>query len=430
MKEINMKELLVKWNVWWEYKKVPENKVLIIRGEILKDILKLIKTKEILVLTGVRRSGKSTFIYQTINDLINNNTNAKNILYFNFDEPLQDKSTEVLEQVFTTFLEINNPKGRKYVFFDEIQVINEWERWIKKYYDMYGNEIKFIITGSNSSMLSSNLLKLLTGRILTKQIFPLFFKEFLNFNQVKIDSMILQKEEIKHYLLDYLNKGGFPEVVLENNDDINNKRLKEYFDGILFRDIVKSKNVREMGKLTELAYYTITNISTEFSYNKISKNIGININSLREYLNYLEEAYLIFQLKYFSYSLKESIMIQKPRKIYCIDNGLRNAVSFKFSKDEGKLVENLVFIELRRKELDVYYWKDKYEVDFVIKNKDQSLTAINVSYTNKIDEREINSLLDFKNKFNKTKELIVITKDLEKEEQGIQFIPLWKWLLE
>ena len=143
----------------------------------------------------------------------------------------------------------------------------------------------------------------------------------------------------------------------------------------------------------------------------------------------LENAYLIFQLRYFSYSVKESIMMQKPRKLYCIDNGLRNAVSFKFSKDEGKLAENLVFIELKRRNKEVYYRKNKREIDFVIMNKDQTLTAINVSYTDKVNEREMKSLLEFKKEFKKAKELILLTNDLEQKKDGIEFIPLWKWLV-
>lgn len=424
-----MEETLKRWNSWWVYNEVPKNKKRIIREGILNDILKILKPREIVVLTGVRRSGKSTLIYQVIDSLLNK-VNPKNILYFNFDEPLKEKSIDAIELIFKTFLELNNPKGKKYIFFDEIQNIPQWEKWVKKYYDLYGDEIKFVVTGSNNAMLSDNLSKLLTGRMLIKEIFPLSFNEFISFNNLIIRDITLQKEEIKHFFSKYLTKGGFPEVVLEEDPEINNQRLKEYFDGILLRDIIASQNIRETAKLTELANYAMTNISSIFSYNNISKAININIHSLKEYLRYLENAYLIFQLRYFSYSLKESIMIQKPRKIYSIDNGLRNAVSFKFSKDEGKLAENLVFVELKRKEKEMYYWKKKNEVDFIIKNKDQSLTALNVSYSDETNERGVKSLLEFKKEFkSKVKELIMLTKDTQKEEQGIKFIPLWKWLL-
>ena len=425
-----MKDLLVRWNPWWVTGKVPKDKKLILRESIISEIISLMNPKEAIILTGVRRSGKSTIIYQLIDSLMES-IPEKNILYFNFDEPIADKDINTIESVFTAFLELNNPKGRKYIFFDEIQSIKGWEQWIKKYYDLYGSDIKFVITGSNSSMLSSNLSKLLTGRIFTKCIFPLSFKEFLDFKGIKVKSLVLQKEEIRHYFSDYLNKGGFPEVVLEEKKELNERRLREYFDGIIFRDILSAKNVRETAKLTELAYYALTNISTELSYSKISSATKININTLREYLNYFEEAYLLFQLRYFSYSVKESIRVQMPRKIYCIDNGLRNAAGFRFSKDLGRLAENAVMIELKRRGEETYYWKSQrnHEVDFVVKAKDGHLSAINVTYTDKIDEREAKSLNEFRKNFNKAKELVILTDDLEKNEGGIQHIPLWKWLL-
>jgi len=423
-----MEDIIKRWNPWWSDGKVPENKKRITREKILNKILLFIKPKEILILTGVRRSGKSTLLYQVIDKLLKD-AKPENIFYFNFDEPLKEKNINTLEIIFRTFLELKNPKGKKYVFFDELQNIPEWEKWLKKYYDLYGEEIKFVITGSNSSMLSDNLSKLLTGRILTQRIFPLSFWEFLSFRKIEIKDMSLQKDEIKHYLSKYINLGGFPEVVLEEDIEINHQRLKEYFDSILLRDIVSTRNIRETAKLTELANYAMTNISSTLSYNNISKAIGLNIHSLKEYLMFLENAYLIFQLNCFSYSVKESIMIQKPRKLFCIDNGIRNAVAFRFSKDEGKLVENLVFLELKRENKEVYYWKDKEEIDFVIKTP-KGITAINVSYTDEINKRETNSLLEFKKKYKtKVKELIVITKDTAAKNKGITFIPLWVWLL-
>ena len=153
----------------------------------------------------------------------------------------------------------------------------------------------------------------------------------------------------------------------------------------------------------------------------------MSYDTIKDYLSYYTEAFLFFSVDHFSYSFKEQKTL--PSKIYCIDNGLRNAVSFKFSKDDGKLAENLVFVELKRRDKYVYYWKNKNEVDFIIKNKDNKLTAINVSYSDDAKEREMNGLKELKKKYDKTEELIIITKDLEKEENGIKFIPLWKWLL-
>ena len=191
------------------------------------------------------------------------------------------------------------------------------------------------------------------------------------------------------------------------------------------------RKIRESAKLIELANYSLSNISTLLSYSKISNATGLSVNSLKEYLLYLEQAYLIYQLNFFSYSVKDSISIKMPRKIYCIDNGLRNSVAFTFSEDGGRLAENLTFIELKRRKIEFFYWKEKKEVDFVIKGRDGTLKGISCTYTDQVRQGEINALLSFKEHFEeKVSNLILLTKNLEKEENGISYIPLWKWVLE
>lgn len=425
-----MKEILKRWNPWWLYGRVPESKTRIARTETLGGIAKLLNMKEIICITGVRRCGKSTVLYQLIDHLIENGTSPTNILYFNLDEPFEDKSISILDRIFENYIEINNPAGQKYIFLDEIQNIENWEMWLKKYYDLYDTDIKFVITGSNSTMLSDKLSTLLTGRIISKTVYPLSFKEYLIFVEFELKDADVQRSEVIHHFLNYMNSGGFPEVVLEDDADINLMRLNEYFDSILLRDIIVSKKIRESSKLIELANYSLTNISALLSYTKMSKAIGLSVSSIKEYLLYLEQAYLIYQLNFFSYSLKTSLAIQKPRKIYCIDNGLRNAASFKFSPDEGKLVENITFIELKRRGLEVYYWKGRREVDFVVKNRDNSLAGINVTYSDTIEERETKALLEFKEQFgNQVSELILITRNVGKSEDGITYVPVWKWVL-
>ena len=425
-----MKEIIKRWNPWWLYGRVPESKTRIARPETLGGIAKLLNIKEIICITGVRRCGKSTVLYQLIDHLIENGTNPTNILYFNLDEPFEDKSISILDRIFENYIEINNPAGQKYIFLDEIQNIENWETWLKKYYDLYDTDIKFVITGSNSTMLSDKLSTLLTGRIISKTVYPLSFKEYLGFVGFELEDADVQRSEVVHHFLNYLNGGGFPEVVLEDDADINLMRLNEYFDSILLRDIIVSKKIRESSKLIDLANYSLTNISSLLSYTKMSKAIGLSVSSIKEYLLYLEQAYLIYQLNFFSYSLKTSLAIQKPRKIYCIDNGLRNAASFKFSSDEGKLAENSIFIELKRRNLDVYYWKGSREVDFVVKRRDNTLMGVNVTYTDVIDEREIKALLEFKENFGeRVLELILLTRNVERSEDGITYIPIRKWLL-
>ena len=425
-----MKDILKQWNPWWSTGSVPEKKRLIPRDAVLSRIVKLLPEREAVVLSGVRRCGKSTLLYQAIDSLLKDGVAAGNILYLNLDEPLPEKNVEVLDEVLNAYLELKNPQGRLYLFFDEIQGIPRWEQWVKKQYDLRGKDLKFILTGSNSSMLSDDLAKLLTGRTLTVNVYPLSFREYLTFKNVVVKDLDAQKRELRHHFARYLTEGGFPESVLGTESDTNVQRLREYFDSILLRDIVASQNVRDSAKLRDLASHAMTNISTLLSYNRISKAIGLNISTLTEYLRFLENAYLIFQAKFFSYSVTETMLVQKPRKIYAIDNGMRNAVSFPLSKDEGRLAENLVFLALRREHGEVYYWKGRGEVDFVIKHRDQTLTAINVCLGAQVPAREKAALEEFGHSFKKVRERVVLTDDVEKEESGIAYRPLWKWALE
>jgi len=424
----DLKLILKQWNPWWIEHKIPKTKTKIPRDFYLEKITKLLNTREIICISGVRRSGKSTLMYQTIAHLLDKNINPKNILYFNFDTPLQTKHLDLFNKIIDAYVQLNNPDDKKYFFFDEIQNIPNWEKYIKSHYDLH-EDAKFIISGSNSTMLSDKLSTLLTGRIFSINIFPLSFKEYLSFNNFTIKDFDLQKNQIHHHLNNYFQKGGFPEVVLEKDTGINEERLKEYLNSILFKDIVISKNIRESSKLMDLAIYCLSNISAPLSYNSVSKAIAVNINTIKEYMFFLQQAYLMYQVNYFSYSVKQSVSIQKPKKIYCIDTALRNSTAFKFSSDTGKIAENIVFLELKRQDKQIYYWLNNFEVDFVVKNKDNKLTAINVTYTDDIPDRETKGLNEMRQKCRNVDKCIVITKDADYIENDIYFIPLWKWLL-
>jgi uncharacterized protein len=420
-------KIIKTWNPWWISKQVDKKKYKIER-EITSEIIKFINIREILVIKGIRRCGKSTVLYQIINKLIENKIDSKNIFYFNFDQPLENNNIESLEILLNNYLELNNPKGKIYVFLDEIQNIDFWEKWVKKEYDLKEDKIKFIITGSNNSLLSNKISNSLTGRTISINIFPLSFKEFLKFNNITYKDLDLDENKIKHYFNSFLKKGGFPEVVLEKDDYINKKRLLEYFENILLRDIISIKEIKETKKLKELAYYLITNNSSQITYGKLSQIFALSKSAIKEYISYIDQSFLISEVCFYSYSLKKSISIQKPKKIYCIDNGLREAVSFKFWDDNSKLVENLVYIELLRKEQNINYWFSKNEIDFII-SKNNKLDLINVCYFDQIPDREIKGFLEFKEKHKNINSMIIITKNLEKKENGILYIPIWKWLL-
>lgn len=420
-------KILKIWNPWWVYKKVDVSKYKLNRS-ILPNILKYLNVREIIVLKGIRRSGKSTIIYQIIDFLFKKGVLPENIFYFNFDQPLEDTSIKSLEILFNNYLSLKNPKGKIYVFLDEIQNIDSWEKWLKKEYDLKEKEVKFFITGSNNSLLSSKLSSSLTGRTFSVNIFPLSFQEFLNFNNFIVKDLDLDKLKLTYYLDVFLKKGGFPEVVLENDFEINKKRLLEYFENILLRDVIILKNVKDTKKLKYLAYYLITNSSSQITYSKLGQIFGLNKSTVKEYISYLDQSFLLSEVNFYSYSLKKSISIQKPKKIYSIDNGLREAVSFKFWDDNSKLVENLVFIDLQRKNYTVNYWFSKNEIDFIVSVKNK-LVLINVCYSDEIPIRELKGFEDFEKEHINIFKKIIITKNLEKKEKGVYFIPLYKFLL-
>ncbi len=420
-------DILKIWNPWWVYNKVDFSKSKLNR-EILPYILKYLDVREIIVLKGIRRSGKSTVLYQIIDHLLKQGISSKNIFYFNFDQPLEESSIKSLDILLNNYLSLNNPEGKIYVFLDEIQNITSWEKWVKKEYDLKEKKIKFFITGSNNSLLSNKLSTSLTGRTFSLNIFPLSFKEFLSFNDFKINDLDLDKLKIQYFLDLYLKKGGFPEVVLENNIDINKKRLLEYFENILLRDVIILNNIKDTKKLKDLAYYLITNSSSQITYSKLGQIFGLNKSTIKEYISYLDKSFLLSELNFYSYSLKKSISIQKPRKIYSIDNGLREAVSFKFWDDNSKLVENLVYIELLRKGNSINYWFSKNEVDFVV-SLNNKLVLINVCFSDQIPERELKGFVDFEKEHKNIIKKIIITKDLEKKEKEVHFVPLYKFLL-
>ncbi|MFH1638335.1 MAG: ATP-binding protein [Candidatus Woesearchaeota archaeon] len=420
-------EIIEKLNPWWAGRDFESG---ICRESYIKKVKDFIKTGEILILTGVRRSGKTTLLLQTVNYLLEKGVKPKQILFVNFDEADLATIKDPIQTILNAYYHgVCNDEEKAYFIFDEIQNVGGWERWAKTIYDHKFNQL--ILSGSSSHLLDNKLATLISGRYLKIKVFPLDLREYLNFmglSQLKSRlDLAGNKNKIMRLLKEYLLNGGFPRVALQKEERLKREHLKIYYESIIYKDILLMHNVRNSKLMKELIYYLLSNFTGLYSYKGLSELLKIDFITIKEYLNYIEESRILFELPIFSYSLK--VQSRNNKKIYCIDNGLRNSVSFKFSKDEGKLAENLVFVELQRKEKDIYYWKNKGEIDFVIKNRDNSLTAINVSYTNNINQREIESLLEFKSVFGKTKELILLTKDLEKQEKGIKFIPLWKWLL-
>jgi len=430
MEKDEILKILVDWNYWGNYKDES-----IEREKYIKDIDHLLKTKEIVVIKGVRRAGKSTLILQFMRKLIEDDLNEKNVLVVNFEDPrFRNLNLELLNRIYDVYLEELQPDEEHYVVLDEVQEIDGWEKFARYLHE--AKKVNVCITGSSSKLLSEEYSTLLSGRHVDLEIFPLSFEEFLGFRGVSVKGrveLIKFRHKIKNILREYIEFGDFPKVALIKEG--KKELLNNYFRDILIKDIQKRFNIREVGKLEELAKYYLSNISTLQSFNRIRKVMNLSLDTVERFSKYFSIARLIFFVPKFSFSLKEQIL--NPKKIYCIDPGLRNIVSFKFMEDFGRIAENIVFLNLLFRNKEIYYWKDYSgkEVDFVLKEKLKVDQLIQVCWDlsdEKTKEREIRGLLKAMKEF-KLNEGMIITEDYEGEEEvkgkKIIYTPLWKWLL-
>lgn len=387
---------------------------------------------------GPRRAGKTFFIYQNINQL--KRENKDKIIYINFeDERLFPVKKDELDSILEAYYELYpENKGKKlYVFFDEIQEVPSWQFFVRRLYDQENLEI--CITGSSSKLLSKEIATELRGRTLTYFIFPFSFKEFLKANGVTLERHFEYKPlryQIKKLLHEYIEFGGFPEIA-DKEHALKTKILQEYFDMIFYRDLVERYKIRNFGIVKEMLIYLMNGTSSYFSTNKYynflkSRGEKISKNTLFTYLSCITDINFVFLVPKYG-KLKEQFA--NPKKVYVVDTGLINAIAFKVSKDTGKLYENVVFIELKRKGKEIYYWKNRHECDFLIKEGEKIKEVMQVCFelTEENKEREINGIAEAMEEF-KLQEGMVITGDFEGEEvakgKKIVYKPLWKWLLE
>ncbi len=419
-------EILSGWNIWRR-----DQETGISRDAYLNRLDRLAETEQIVAMTGVRRSGKSTLMKQFIKKKVSSGIDRVSFLYVNFEEPKFSGllSPEFLQQIYEAYLEIIKPKEKPWIFLDEVQNVPNWERFVRGLHEK--KEANIFISGSTAKLLGKELGTLLTGRWVEMKTYPLDFREFLLFKQIKIENkmeMLSNKVRIKQHLREYLEFGGFPLVALkEEKEEI----LRRYFDDIVERDIAMRYKIRKTEKLKALSRYYLTNFSSHVSYRRIARFIGLSLDSIERYSAYMAEAYLLFFVQKYSYSLKEQEV--NPRVAYGIDSGLINITGFRFSDNLGKLYENTVFLSLLEGGKEIYYYKSRGECDFLIKEGQRVVRAIQVSYEIKENkEREVNGLLEAMDAF-KLKEGLMITEDEEEEERiegrKIVYMPLWKWLL-
>ena len=426
-----LREAIEYWNPWWTGN-TRSLEGLVTRSSV-EEVRPWFARKEILVITGVRRGGKSSLMKLMIRECLAT-VPAKQVLYVNLDDMALEGAT--IQQIIEEHERLMAPSGKRYIFLDEVQRKPGWERWLKRYYDG-SPDMKFVVSGSNSSLLKTEFSTYLVGREVSYVLYPLDFRELARLHGVATDSevaMVSNRLKLQRLLEGYLRHGGFPEVVLEEDADTKVGLLKGYLSAILAHDVLARSQVREKGKLERLATYLATNVSNEVSVKSLSGMLDLSPSTVQEYLDLFRDAYLFFQVNHFSYSLKAQYTY--PRKVYCIDAGLRNAVGFTFSEDSGRLMENLVFLDLMRTG-EVYYWREgTSEVDFVVQRGARVAGLVQSCYdpsVPKVRKREVAGLLKAMDRF-KLGKGTVVTWDEEAEERVgdrvIVYRPLWKWLLE
>ena len=376
------------------------------------------------IVAGVRRCGKSTLV-----EHVRQNNPEKNYA-LNFDDNrLSGFTSTDFEKLYESFHELYETERTWY--FDEIQNIEGWEKFVRR---LHNEGHKVYITGSNARMLSIELGTHLTGRYIQTELFPFSFGEYLRFNEIQFEKSDFYSSRksiaLKKAFNDYILHGGFPEFLQTKNPEY----LKSLYESIIYRDVVARYNIRNARTLIEMLHFLISNLSKETSYNALKNVFGIsNANSVKEYISYFENSYLLFSINKFDYSLKKQLA--NPKKIYTIDTGLANSVSFQFSENFGRQLENIVFLELRRQSQEIYYHKNKHECDFITRQNRKVTNAIQVCQSLENEstrKRELNGLLEAMQD-HKLQNGFIITEDEEEtiieKELTIRVLPAWKWLL-
>jgi uncharacterized protein len=382
------------------------------------DIARCFADDRIVVISGVRRCGKSTLMRQMAAAL-------PDFHFINFDDERLIAFT--VADFSNLTIALSRISRVKVLLADEIQNVEGWERFVRRLHD---EGWKVVLTGSNAHLLSSELATHLTGRYRLVELYPFSFTEFLSFNGFSTDRMPLTKRGAVLDLFDeYLEHGGFPEYLKNKDDDV----LKRTYDDVVYRDIINRFRIKESRSFRELSHYLFTNFTGEVSYASMKNRLRYKSPmTVANHVGYLAQAYLVFELFKYDHSLKKQHVNNK--KIYVIDNGMRNAIAFRFSKDVGKLLENMVLTELRRRSREVYYHRERQECDFLVREKQRVVEAIQVTYelneTNRI--REFAGLTEAM-RLQDLKSGTLLTHSAEGTEETdagkVHIVPVWRWLI-
>lgn len=399
--------------------------VMVARSNLAK-VLRYVSLPHSVIIAGIRRAGKSVLLQQIMPYI------KGGYYYFNFeDERLVNFTVADFNSLYETLIELYGI--RKTFFFDEIQNILGWERFVRRMQDS-GN--KFFITGSNATLLSRELGTKLTGRYVSVELYPFSFAEFLVFNNVivSIDTLLdtTKRAKVKHEFNRYFNEGGMPEFLTYKTKEA----LSKVYENILYRDIITRYELKDERPMRELCLYLFSNVGTVISYSKLKDTLELgSVNTIKSYLRYLENSFLFFDIRAYHASVKKQII--SPPKIYCIDNALARIAGFHFTENKGHFLENVVFLELRRRGCEIFYYRTQGngEVDFVTRQGGHIEQAIQVTWslTEGVRERELSALVSALDEL-QLKEGLILTDNEEKEldvgNKHIMVKPVYRWLLE
>ena len=444
MQAMVLEKLISDWNPHFEEVGRGRWKSTITREGYLNTLKKLIDIRHTVILTGVRRAGKSVLMQQLAGWLIEEQkVPAINVVYL-FLEDIQVSQylklgADLLESLYTYYLERYNPQGRVYLLLDEIQGVRDFNRWIASRYERQ-EDIKFIISGSRRSLIEAESATVLTGRNVQIDVYPFNFYEYLLIHKVELKggadirsvwSLNHSRQiPILHHLAKYLYEGGYPEIVLANNETAKRAIAAGYYRDGVTRDVLIPNNLRNARDIEVLGLQILADFTKTHTLSSLSRPNKLSVDTVKNYLEYFTKAYLFFESSYFSYKTKETQDIQKPRKIYVVDNGLRNFNVPQLRPDLGQCAGNAAFMELKKNNAAVFYWKGKQEIDFAVFNPNLSL--LNISYCDQPNDREVAGLLEGLKEFKLEKGTILTKNYFTKERiegKTIEFIPLWVWLI-
>lgn len=394
--------------------------------EQLKAIHSLISLPHAIIISGVRRCGKSTLLRQILKKHY-----QEELFFVDFeDERFVKFTAEDFNLLYETLIELY---GLRHVFFfDEIQNIEGWELFVRR---LQRDKNKIIITGSNASLLSSELSTRLTGRHIVIELLPFSFREYLHYYQITYNekSFLLTQEKglLKKHFNEFLEQGGMPEYLDYKNPLI----LQTVYENILYKDVIVRYDIKEVKALRELSLDLLSNLGSCLSYTNLKNKLSLgSVNTVKNYIHYLENTYLIFTLDRFSFSISEQSLSRK--KVYAIDTGLTKQIAFHFCKKQGRYLENIVYLELRRRHKEIFYYKtkDNLEVDFLIREGTQVVHLIQVTESLKdlkTRQREYKALTKAMTELN-VKKALILTQEQEMQDPEfphIEVTPIYQWLL-